>query len=408
MKVSKGLIVFSWSMYDFANTIFAMNVITLYFALWVTVDMRGEDLLYGAFLSFSMLLSAVTAPILGAISDRVGKRMPFLIFFTILCCVFTVFISLVNQLLVGLVLFALANYCFQTADIFYNSLLPQVSSADKVGRVSGYGTGLGYLGTIAGLLLVSPFVVKFGRQAAFIPTGVLFFIFALPCFLLVKDNFISSKAQFVANWREIVVISFSKIKHTITNFKNYPGLLSFFIAIFISFNAINTTFVFMSIYTKKVMGFGDVEIINFYVISSVFAIFGAFAAGFVVDRFGAKRTLLGVLILWCVALFVGAVAFNKMIFWIIGPMVGINLGSTWTSARALAVKLAPKEMVGEVFGFYGLMGKTASILGPLVWGFSVYSFGFLGIIKYRIAVLILLCFLLLGLVVLWKGVKCQH
>ncbi|MGD9153171.1 MAG: MFS transporter [Gammaproteobacteria bacterium] len=408
MKVSKGLIVFSWSMYDFANTIFAMNVITLYFALWVAIDMRGEDLLYGSFLSFSMLLSAVTAPILGAISDRVGKRMPFLIFFTVLCCMFTALIGLINQLFVGLVLFALANYCFQTADIFYNSLLPQVSGAGKVGRVSGYGTGLGYCGTIAGLVLVSPFVIKFGRQAAFVPTGVLFLIFALPCFLFVKDNFISPKAQFTDGWWVIISKSFNKIKNTIVNFKNYPGLLNFLLAIFISFNAINTTFVFMSIYTKKVIGFGDVEIISFYVISSVFAIFGAFAAGFITDRLGAKRTLLGVLVLWCIALFVGAIAFNKMIFWIIGPMVGINLGSTWTSARALAVKLAPKEMVGEVFGFYGLMGKTASILGPLVWGISVYLFGFLGIIKYRIAVLILLGFLLLGLVVLWKGVKCQR
>lgn len=408
MKVSKGLVVFSWSMYDFANTIFAMNVITLYFALWVTIDMRGEDLLYGSFLSFSMLLSAVTAPILGAVSDRVGKRMPFLIFFTVLCCIFTAVIGLVNQLFIGLVLFALANYCFQTADIFYNSLLPQVSGVDKIGRVSGYGTGLGYCGTIAGLLLVSPFTVKFGRQAAFVPTGVLFFIFALPCFLFVKDNFISKKSKFADGWWVIIVRSFVKVKNTIVNFKSYPGLLNFLLAVFISFNAINTTFVFMSIYTKKVVGFSDVEIISFYVISSIFAIFGALVAGFIADRLGAKRTLVGVLILWCIALFVGAIAFNKIVFWFIGPMVGINLGATWTSARALAAKLAPKEMIGEVFGFYGLMGKTASIFGPLVWGFSVYLFGFLGVIKYRIAVLILLGFLLLGLMVLWKGVKCQR
>lgn len=408
MEVNQNLRIFSWSMYDFANTIFAMNVITLYFALWVTVDMRGEDLLYGAFLSFSMLLSAVTAPVLGAISDRVGRRMPFLIIFTVLSCIFTALIGLINQLLVGLALFALANYCFQTADIFYNSLLPQVSGNSRVGRVSGYGTGLGYLGTIAGLLLVSPFVIKFGRQAAFVPTGILFFIFALPCFIFVKDNFIAREPQRTDGWWEIILKAFAKIKNTITNFKNYPGLLGFFIAIFISFNAINTTFVFMSIYTKKVMGFGNIEIISFYITSSIFAIFGAFLAGFVTDWFGSKRTLLGVLGLWCIALFIAIFSYSKIMFWVIGPMVGISLGSTWTSARALAVKLAPKEMVGEVFGFYGLMGKTASILGPLVWGVAVYSFGFLGLIKYRIAIAILLGFLFLGLVVLWKGVKCQR
>ena len=405
MKVSRGFKIFSWSMYDFANTIFAMNVITLYFALWVTVDKRGEDLLYGAFLSFSMLLSALTAPILGAVSDRVGKRMPFLIIFTVCCCIFTALIGLINQLFIGLILFALANYCFQTADIFYNSLLPHVSGEGRVGRVSGYGTGLGYVGTIAGLLLVSPFVVKYGRQAAFLPTAILFFIFALPCFFFVKDNFITHEAQTGDGWWQVIYKAFAKIKNTIINFKNYPGLLGFLIAIFISFNAINTTFVFMSIYTKKVMGFSDVEIISFYLVSSVFAIFGAFVAGFITDRLGAKNTLMGVLVLWCVAMLVAMLSYNKIIFWIIGPVVGINLGATWTSARALAVKLAPKEMVGEVFGFYGLMGKTASIIGPLIWGFTVYAFGSLGTVKYRIAIGFLSGFLVLGLIVLWKGVK---
>jgi UMF1 family MFS transporter len=405
VKISKGLVVFSWSMYDFANTIFAMNVITLYFALWVTIDMKGEDILYATFLSFSMLMSALTAPILGAISDRLGRRMPFLIIFTIICCISTALIGLTKQVLVGLIFFAIANYCFQSADIFYNSLLPHVSSKGKVGRVSGYGTGLGYCGTIVGLMLVSPFALKFGRQATFIPTALLFFIFALPCFIFVRDNFVPHESKLIGGWWAVIFKSFHKIKNTITNFKEYPGLLNFLIAIFISFNAINTIFVFMSIYTKKVIGFSDVEIISFYTISSVFAIFGAFFAGFVTDRLGARRTLLGVLMMWCIALFVVVISFSKTVFWVIGPVVGINLGSTWTSARALAVKLAPEKMVGEVFGFYGLMGKTASILGPLIWGSAVYGFGFLGIIKYRLAVAILLCFLLLGFIVLWRGVK---
>ena len=116
MKIwtNKKLTIFSWSVYDFANTIFAMNVISLYFALWVTVDMKGEDILYSLALSGSMLLVAISSPIMGTMSDRVGRRMPFLILFT------------------------------------FNALLPQVSGKNKIGRVSGYGTSLGYCGTIGG------------------------------------------------------------------------------------------------------------------------------------------------------------------------------------------------------------------------------------------------------------------
>lgn len=408
MKIGRKLIIFSWSMYDFANTIFAMNVITLYFALWVTIDKKGEDILYSLALSISMLVAALTSPVLGAISDRINRRMPFLIIFTVICCLFTSLIGIVNQLIWGLIFFAVANYCFQTADIFYNSLLPKVSENKNIGRISGYGTSLGYCGTIVGLLLVSPFALKWGRHAAFIPTSFFFLLFALPCFLFVKDNPSKNKMRGRLKFSEIVVAAFSKIKNTILHIRKYRALFIFLLAIFISFNAINTIFIFMSVYTKKIIGFSDHEIIIFYIVSSAFAIMGAFFAGFITDKLGAKRTLTGTLLLWCIAIFAAIVSSNTLIFWFIGPAVGISLGSTWTSARALAVDLSPPDMVGEVFGFYGLVGKTASIIGPLIWGLSIWAFRFIGIVKYRVGVAILLLFLILGLIILQRVPWTKH
>ena len=393
--LNRKLTIFSWSMYDFANTIFAMNVISLYFALWVTVDMKGEDILYSLALSGSMLLVAVSSPIMGAISDRLGRRMPFLIFFTLISCVFTALIGLANRLFLGLVFFAIANFCYQIAAIFYNALLPQVSEKNQIGRVSGYGTGLGYCGTIAGLLLVRPFVLKMGRQAAFIPTAILFLLFSLPCFLFVKDrliNGVNKREKFELQIR----VAFKKIKKTFINIKKYPGLFNFLIAVFIALNAINTIIVFMSVYAKKVIGFTDPEIITFYIVSTVFAIISSFAAGFITDRLGSKRTLSIVLRLWCVSILLSIISFSKATFWVVGPLVGICLGATWTSARALVVDLSPPQMVGEVFGFYGLVGKSASIIGPLIWGLTVWTFGFLGILKYRLAIFALLLFLGVG------------
>lgn len=394
-------------MYDFANTIFAMNVISLYFALWVTVDMKGEDILYSLALSGSMLLVAISSPIMGAVSDRVGKRMPFLVFFTLISCAFTALIGLANRLFFGLLFFAVANFCYQTAIIFYNALLPEISGKGQIGRVSGYGISLGYCGTIAGLLLVRPFVLKYGRQAAFIPTAILFLLFSLPCFLFVKDQLaerkdkprlfllrgLSAKQKGRGKFELQIKRAFRKIKETFIHIKEYPGLFNFLIATFIILNAVNTIIVFMSVYTKKVIGFTDPEIITFYIISTIFAILGSFIAGFVTDRLGSKRTLSIVLRLWCISILLAIISMSKAMFWVVGPLVGICLGATWTSARALVVDLSPPQMVGEVFGLYGLAGKSASIIGPLIWGLIVWAFGFLGILKYRLAIFTLLLFL---------------
>lgn len=416
MRINKKLSIFSWSMYDFANTIFAMNVISLYFALWVTVDMKGSDVLYSWALSGSMLLAAVFSPMMGVISDRWGRRMPFLIFFTLVSCLFTAFIGLANKLFLGLLFFAVANFCYQTATIFYNALLPQVAKKRRIGRVSGYGTSLGYCGTIAGLLLVRPFVLRFGRQAAFVPTAIFFVLFSLPCFLFVKDRLVekrdkprlfflrgfSVKQKGRGKFELQLKGAFRKIRQTFIHIREYSGLFNFLIAAFVALNAINTIIVFMSVYVKKVIEFTDSEIITFYIISTVFAIFSSFIAGFITDSLGSKRTLSGVLSLWCISLLLAIMFLSKTVFWIVGPLVGICLGATWTSARALVIDLSPPQMVGEVFGFYGLIGKSASIVGPLIWGFTVWMFGFLGIFKYRLAVLTLLVFLASGFIMLQK------
>ncbi|MCK4608771.1 MAG: MFS transporter [Gammaproteobacteria bacterium] len=403
LKEGTKLTILSWAMYDFANTIFAMNVITLYFALWVTVDMKGEDILYSYALSGSMLITALTAPIIGAISDRVGKRVPFLVAFTIICCLFTALIGVTNKLFIGLILFAIANYCYQMSYVFYNALLPVISDKEHIGRVSGYGTGLGYLGTIAGLLIVSPFALYFGRQATFIPTAICFLLFALPCFIFVKDvKTVKSEKVGEQSALQTVTSAFIKIKNTILCIKQYPGLLRFLIAAFIGLNAINTIYIFMAVYTKKVLGFGDVEIVVLYIVSSIFAIIGSLIAGFYCDRIGAKNTFMAVLGLWSICVLLAIFSFHKIIFWFIGPLAGVCLAGTWTSARALIIDLSPPEMIAEIFGFYSLVGRAASIVGPLIWGGMVLSFSFLGTIKYRLAISALLIFLCLSLWIVRK------
>ncbi|MFH1335802.1 MAG: MFS transporter, partial [Candidatus Zixiibacteriota bacterium] len=196
-----------WAMYDFANTIFSMNIVTMYFAQWVVVDNKTEDIYYSISYAVSMLLVAFTMPALGAVSDVKGKRLPFLFVLTSGCILSTFVLGIAGnnldnaatKVLVALILFAIANFCYEGALTFYNALLPEVSTPPTIVKVYGWGVALGYVGAIAGLFLIKPFVdshifgfkIPFtggGRQDAFIPTAVFFLLFSIPIFLWVKEN----------------------------------------------------------------------------------------------------------------------------------------------------------------------------------------------------------------------------
>ena len=155
-----------WAIYDFADTIFSMNIVTMYFAQWVVVDNKMEDIYYSISYAVSMLLVAFTMPALGAVSDVKRKRLPFLFALTSGCILSTFFLGIAGnaiqnvatKVLVGLILFAIANFCYEGGLTFYNALLPEVSTPETIGKVSGWGVALGYVGAILGLLLVKPFV----------------------------------------------------------------------------------------------------------------------------------------------------------------------------------------------------------------------------------------------------------
>lgn len=394
MKLHKrvSLRVASWALYDFANTIFSANIISLYFALWVTIDKKAEDIVYSLTLSISMILAAVLEPILGTISDIYKKRMPFLILFTVQCCLFTALMGITQNLFIGLLLFCFANLCFQLAAIFYNALLFNVSKDGNLGKISGLGVGLGYLGALTGVMMVKPFALRYGYSGTFIPTAVLFFIFSLPCFLWVRETRREETGHVEFNVGRI----FLRLKDTFRNSKKYPGLMHFLFASFIFLNAINTVIIFMAVYTKKVIGFSDSEVINFFAFSTITAIMGSFLFGLLTDRLGAKRVLNISLGIWVIGLSLASISFSKIVFWFVGPLIGVALASTWTSSRALAIKLCPKEKLGEIFGLFGVVGKSASIIGPIVWGICILVFEPLGIMRYRIAIFIQILLILLG------------
>jgi UMF1 family MFS transporter len=383
-----------WALYDFANTIFSMNVVTMYFAQWIIVDNKKEDIYYSTCYALSMFLVAITMPVLGAVSDLKGKRKPFLMILTLGCILATFLMGMVGNMVVdvntkvlfALIFFGIANFCYEGGLTFYNALLPEVSTKDNIGKVSGLGVSLGYVGAIVGLLLVKPFVdgnlfgVKMpfigdgGREKAFIPTALFFLLFSLPIFLWVKEKASEGLDRLkIPQAGEKVGIkqAFLRVWEGITDTEKYPGVLRFLIANFFVSDAIATVIIFMAVYAQLVMGFPDSVKIWFFIVSTTSAVIGSFLCGYVTDFIGPKKTLLLVIIGWILSLSVVTFSADKTIFWIMGSLVGIFLGSTWTASRPLLTSLAPKEVLGQFFGLYSLSGKVAAILGPIIWGIVV-------------------------------------
>jgi UMF1 family MFS transporter len=354
------LAIVSWAFYDFANTIFSMNVISLYFALWVTVDHKGPDILYSAALSGSMLAVALSVPVFGAISDQTKRRRGPLMVLTLISVGATFLIGQTDQLLPGILFFVIANYCYQSAMVFYNGMLPQVAKGSHIGLVSGYGVALGYLGSIAGLLLVKPFVEAGGRSAAFLPTAAMFLIFSIPCFLFVKDPETTRSLKKLQPGQ-----AFHTLKQTLAHAGQYKFLLKFILIHFMILDVVNTVIAFMSVYANKVMHFSDAQITTFLITSTSAAMVGSYIIGWLVKHKGTGWSYGLVLWLWIAALSIAILSQNQLMFWMVGPLAGMGMGGVWVVSRAYIVELSPPEKLGEFFGLYGLAGKAASILGPL-------------------------------------------
>ena len=178
--------VISWALYDLANTVFSMNIVSFYLGIWVVTVMGQSDAVWGYTGSLTYAVVFVTAPILGALSDQAGRRMPFLLVSTVLCVAFTALLGTWG-LFVTLGLFVVANYFFQAGLIFYDATLPVVSTAETRGIVGGFGIGLGYLGSFAGVLTGILLLDWVGYVGVFRLTALIFLVFAIPIFLFVEE-----------------------------------------------------------------------------------------------------------------------------------------------------------------------------------------------------------------------------
>jgi MFS transporter, UMF1 family len=396
--------VWAWVLYDFANTIFSVTVLTLFFPLWVE-ERIGEG---GAFVSAPGLVNAATAvaallvvfsaPVLGAVADFRQRRVPYLAAMTLAAVALTAALDLVGGVAVGLAVFVAADLAYQSALVFYNALLPAVSAGRGEGRVSGYGTAAGYVGTILALLVLTFFVengetlrsllgplggwLETGEEEssnAFLPTAVLYLAFSLPAFFLVPDPAVRARRPVTLR------IAYGDVYRTLKNLGGYAGVGTFILATVLYTDAANTAIANMALYGRVVFGMDTGQVTSLLLFSTVFAIVGSTLFGFMCDRAGPKRTLLVVLVLWLVAIVLAAGAVGAWMLFVAGPFVGVALGGMWTVGRVMLVALSPPEKLGEFFGLFSLAGKVSAVFGPALTALLLFVFGG-GAVGYRLAI----------------------
>lgn len=381
----------SWALYDLANTFFAVAMVTFYFPMWLMEAHNAKELTFSITLSLSMAAVAVLMPICGVIADVTQVRMRYLRWATCACTLLTASIAFAPGLISALVLFALANTCYQVGTVFYDALLPQLVSRQSRGQVSGMGAAFGYLGSMAGLLCLWPFVKQGGPQAAFLPSAAFFMLFALPSFVLIKDE----EPKTTVSLGEAARLAMVRVAATFRTIRNHAAIWRYLWASFFSACAINTILVFMALYTRKVLGFTQADVVKFFLFSQVFAFAGAFIISRGIPILGAKRVLMLIWMGWIAALGLVAVNLSAKWLWVAGPAIGFCLGATWSTSRVLIMELAKTEEVGEMLGLCGLVSRVASIIGPLVWGAIVWKPG-----NYQLAVMVQMLLLGIGVFLL--------
>ena len=408
-----------WILFDFANTIFSLNILSLYFALWVTSDLHGGEYLYTPAFSLSMVAVALVSPVLGNLADRYGNKK-FLILFTLLCVGATASLSLSREVLPALALFVVANFSYQIGLVFYNSLLPTVSTPENQGRVSGLGISLGYVGAILGMYLIYPFVepAVYGklptwlqafvgpllvqdltlatgthRVNAFLPSAILFLVFSFPLFLGVREH---PRVRIRRSEGPVL----REIWATLRSLRGQRDLALFLLANFLYLDVIHTVILVMAIYAEKAIGFSSQGAINLLIATStVAAILASYIWGWLCDRRPLKGVMLWVLGTWIGTLILALGITSQREFYAVGVLAGAGLGGVWVVSRLCLLALAPPDRIGEYFGLYGVTGKVAAVVGPLVWSGMLLLFSSREDLKYRAAIAALLLLLGMALVI---------
>ena len=402
----------AWCTYDWANSGFTTLVVTFiystYFVQAFADDAGTGTLLWSRGIVISSILIALLSPLLGAAADRGGARRTFLIISTLVCVAATTLLAFVtpdqsNAVLKALTVFIIANVAFEIGMVFYNAFLPTVASPERIGRVSGYGWGLGYAGGLGCLVVallgfvglpgLEPLLTLSTEQAFNVrATNLLvagwFLIFSVPIFLWVRDPAEGTGGIHIGQ-------AFADLKATAHKIRQYRQIIRFLLARLVFNDGLVTVFAFAGIYASGTFDFSQSDIIVFGIVINVAAGLGAWVFGIMDDRRGGKSTIMVSLAALSVATLIAVFAPTRAWLWVAGIGIGIFAGPNQSASRSLMGRFVPERHQSEFFGFFAFSGKATAFLGPLLLGILSEAYG------QRVGVSVVVLFFLAGGALLW-------
>jgi UMF1 family MFS transporter len=390
--------IFVWTLFDFANTSFSIVVVTFLYAVYfkktVTFGEPIGDLYWSIATSAAMIVTAIISPVLGAIADFSAGKKRFLLFFTLLCITATSALFFIGpgNIFWGIVIFIAANIGFEAGLVFYDAFLPEITAPKNYGRVSGYGFGMGYLGSLATLAIVYPLIQNELIRESFPVAAIFFLFFSLPLFFFLKDT-----RKQVERTESYLKIGLGRVWTTLTHLKHYKNLAWFLLAYFFYIEGVNTVIFFSGNYASTTLGFTDTELLIFFLTVQTTAIVGSILLGIFADSYGQKNTIMITLVMWLITILLAFVIYDKTEFYAVGLIAGAAMGASQSTSRSLMSKLTPPEKKTEFFGFYSFFGKSSAVAGPLVFGMVSYLSG-----SQRMAIISIGFFFIVGMLILTK------
>ena len=375
LKEKKSKEIISWSFYDFANQPYTTLIITFiysaFFVNYIAPNETNGTFLWANAISITAICVGILSPILGAFADSGGYRKFFLIFFTILCSIFTALLYIPDSgdVFLALVLVILSNIAYELGTVFSNSYLIDLSNNKNVGRISGTAWGFGFVGGLIALFCALTFFdVNIPNDIKLINifVAIWFLFFSLPAFFFLKDR--KKEKLLMSN----VILSFKSLKITFKEIYKYKKILNFLIARLFYNDGLITIFALGGIYAVGSLDFSMREVLILGVVLNIFAAIGSFTFGYIEDKIGVKNVINISLLILIFATLLAFIApwtnFPKEIFWLAGVLLGTMIGPNQSCSRSFMSQIIPIEKKNEFFGFFALTGKATSFLGPLLFG----------------------------------------
>ncbi len=390
-------------MFDFANQSYTLLIITVIFPVLFTTVIVGDagdnyrlgNLLWSVALAVSYFMVVLSGPVFGAIMDYSALKKKFLFYSYIATILSSTLLYFVEPGLVvlGVILIIISNFAYSIGENFIASFLPSLGPPDDLGKISGFGWALGYIGGLASagfviLYLGDPSAENFDRIRWVGPWAALFFMMAaIPTFAWVREP---GARKELPEGETFISIGFKRLGDTMKEIREFRDLGIFLISVFFAMAGIYIVITFAFIYGDQVVQWDESVRVLMFVVVQITAAIGAFTFGFLQDRIGAKRTYNITLILWFLAV-LGIWAVTDITAWLnsvldaefeaqyiflyIGIIAGLSLGSSQSASRALVGLFSPEQKSAEFFGFWGLSNKVAGVFGIIGLGLLQAEFG---------------------------------